>query len=335
VAPVSVAAELPPAPLAATLTNTAEAPLEPSPLQTVPAARYLRARRALRFRPLRARPVVGVVEVHGAIVSRPSLGLARAAAEPRVVAMLRAARRNRSIRGVILHVDSPGGSALASDRIHHEVVRLARVKPVVAYLSNVAASGGYYVASAAHLIVAQPQSVTGSIGVVAARFAVGPLLERLGVATDVVKRGKRADLFSSARRLDAGERAVYERELDAVYGNFLRVVAEGRGRAVADIEPLAQGRVYSGTDAHARGLVDCLGGLERALHEVRELVGRGGRRLEPRVLRGPRQPVTMAPAFVAPFAASVDALGLGCYLELIELAAGLGDERVLAYWAGD
>lgn len=304
-----------------------------SPLRLVPAGRYLRARRPIPWRPLRVRQVVGVIEVHGPIVSRQRLGLAPVAAEDSIIAALRAARESRGVRGVILHIDSPGGSALASDRIYHEVTRLAEVKPVVAYMSNVAASGGYFIAAAAHTVVAQPQTVTGSIGVVSARFVIGPLLERLGVFTSVVKRGARADLFSSSRRLDEGERALVERELDAFYRTFLNAVAKGRRRPVEAIEPLAQGRIYSGTDAHARGLVDALGGFDRAMHELRELLGPEGKGLEPRIVRPPRH-MPPPPRLPAPVHAFLESVGMAPLLEGAHLTLHVGGERVLAWWPG-
>lgn len=296
----------------------------------VRAGRYLRARRALELLPLLPRPVIGVIEVHGAIVSRARVRGASIASEERLVASLRAARQNPRIRGVILHIDSPGGSAIASDRIHHEVTRLAEVKPVVACLSNVAASGGYYVAAAAHAIVAQPQTITGSIGVVSARFALGPLLDRLGVSTDTVKRGARADLFSPSRKLEPDERAVMERELDAFYATFLRVVARGRRRPVEEIEPLAQGRVYSGADAQARGLVDMLGGFERALHELRQMIGPKAAAIEPAIVRASRY-VPPPPLLPAPVPTLLDLLGLHDVAALATLAMHCEGERVLAY----
>ncbi|WP_433933001.1 signal peptide peptidase SppA [Sorangium cellulosum] len=308
----------------------ARAAAHPARTRLVSAARYLGARRALSMRPMWPRAIIGVVEVHGAIVSRARFRGASLASEERLVASLRAARQNPRIRGVILHIDSPGGSALASDRIHHEVTRLAEVKPVVACMSNVAASGGYYVAAAAHAIVAQPQTITGSIGVVSARFALGPLLERLGVSTDVVKRGARADLFSPSRRLDAGERSVMERELDAIYGTFLRVVARGRRRPVEEIEPLAQGRVYSGAEAQARGLVDMLGGFERALHELRQMIGPTASAIEPTIVRASRY-IPPPPLLPAPVPTLLELVGLRGLAGEVALAIHCEGERVLAY----
>jgi protease-4 len=181
-----------------------------------------------------------------------------------------------------LHVDSPGGSALASDRIHHELVQLAAEKPLVACLANVAASGGYYVAAATSHVIAEPTTITGSIGVVAARFVIQPLLDKWGIATETVKRGARAGLLDPFKPLDADELAAIDGEVGAIYDAFIDVVAQGRGKAREEVLELAQGRVWSGADAHARGLVDELGGFDAA---VRYASARAGRDLEPVVLR--------------------------------------------------
>lgn len=301
-------------------------------LRLVAADKYLAAREGVKWRPWRRRPVLGVVEVHGPIVGAPRFSVSKVAAEDKVIGALRVARANAAVKGVVLHIDSPGGSAVASDRIYHEVARLAETKPVVAYMSNVAASGGYYVAAGAHAIVAQPETVTGSIGVVSARLVFAPLLEKIGVFTDVVKRGARADMFSATRRLDDGEREVMDRELDAFYKTFLGVVAKGRNKKVEDIEPLAQGRVYSGAEAHAKGLVDLLGGFERALHETRTLLGAAGRDLEAVVIKPPRH-VPDPPSLPVPAAAFLEQLGLGDALEAAQLCLGGNGDRVLA-WGG-
>jgi protease-4 len=130
--------------------------------------------------------------------------------------------------------------------------------------------------------------VTGSIGVVAARFVLEPLLDKLGIGVEVLKRGDRADMMSASRRLSDDERGVLERQIDEIYRSFLRVVAEGRSRSVEEIEPLAGGRVWSGRDAVAHGLVDKLGGFDLALAEVRQRIGPGAERLEPIVISPPR-----------------------------------------------
>ena len=227
----------------------------------IEADRYLDFKEAKLFRPLRRRPYIAVVAVKGAISESGAPSGRRAS----IVAALRHARRDRRALGVLLWVDSPGGSAEASDLIHREVVRVKEKKPVVAYFGEVAASGGYYVAAHANAIVAQPLGITGSIGVVSARLMASQLLDRVGIRTEVLRTGPHADLFSPHRPLTDAERALMNRELDAFYDSFVALVADGRGRPVEDIEPLARGRVWLAADAHRLGLVDELGGMDTAL----------------------------------------------------------------------
>lgn len=295
------------------------------------AGRYL-ARRRIRWRPLLRRPRIGVIEVHGPIVGKPAFGMLPMAAEQPVRDAIKRALDDPKVRGVIVHVDSPGGSALASDRMLHELKRLAQKKPVVAFMGNVAASGGYMIAVGAHSIVAQPTTITGSIGVVAARFVVGPVLDRIGIGVEVVKRGARADMESPIRHLDEAERAVLERQLDDVYRSFLRAVSEGRRRSVADIEPLAGGRVWSGRDAAARGLVDHLGGFEAALADVRARIGHGAERLEPALVSTQPliPPVALLPRLLGSSAQLLPASGS---LPLLPLALAAARERVWM-WCG-
>jgi protease IV len=253
----------------------------------VPADSWWRPRLAMRPAALRSAGVIGVVKVHGAIAGDAGLPFRSMALDERVIAAVRLARLNPFVRGVVLHVDSPGGSALASDRMHHELVALAAEKPLVASMGDVAASGGYYVAVAAHAIVAQPTTLTGSIGVIGARLTLEPLLARLGVATEVLARGAHARLLDPMLPVSDDDRAAVEREIERIYQAFLRVVAEGRRRSVDEIHALAQGRVWTGADAHARGLVDHLGGFEDALDVVRQRIGRGAGRLRVVTLRPP------------------------------------------------
>ncbi len=227
----------------------------------IEADRYLDFKEAKLFRPWRRRPYIAVVAIKGAISESGAPSGRRAS----IVAALRHARRDRRALGVLLWVDSPGGSAEASDLIHREVVRVKEKKPVVAYFGEVAASGGYYVAAHANAIVAQPLGITGSIGVVSARLMASQLLDRVGIRTEVLRTGPHADLFSPHRPLTDAERALMNRELDAFYDSFVALVADGRGRPVEDIEPLARGRVWLAADAHRHGLVDELGGMDTAL----------------------------------------------------------------------
>lgn len=239
---------------------------------------YVRRRR-IRYVRVRPKPYVAVIDVHGAIVGEARPGAAVAAERPLVQAIERA-RRDPRARAIVLHVDSRGGSALASARIRRAVLRARMQKPVVAYFSDVAASGGYLIGVAAQKIVAQPVTLTGSIGVVAAKPVVAELLSRFGVHLETVKRGQRVDMFSLARGLTLDERAAFERELEVTYEDFLRSVAEGRGRSVEEVRAVAEGRVWSGRAALREGLIDRLGGFDAALDEARALVGVPG--LEPR-----------------------------------------------------
>jgi protease-4 len=250
---------------------------------TVEAERYLRYKEARLFRPVRRPPYVAVVPIKGAISESGAPQGRRSS----IVAALRHARRDRRALGVLLWVDSPGGSAEASDLIHREVVRVKEKKPVVAYFGEVAASGGYYVAAHANAIVAQPLGLTGSIGVVSARLLASSLFDRIGVRTEVLRTGPHADFHSPHRPLTSEERSIMNRELDAFYDSFVALVADGRGRPVDDIEPLARGRVWLAQDAHRHGLIDELGGMDVALERLKQTVDASERvrtRLRPMVV---------------------------------------------------
>ncbi len=252
---------------------------------------YLAKKKQRLFRRLTRPPVIAVIPVHGAIAHVPG-PFDNFATDERVTRMVRIARLDRRVKGVILHVDSPGGSALASDLMHHEIAMLAREKPVVCCMANVAASGGYYVAAPAHKVVCESTTVTGSIGVVAARLTAEALLARIGVKTEVVRRGRRAELLSPMRPIDEDSRAALQRELEATYKAFVAVVARGRRMKTERVEELARGRVYGGTHALQVGLVDAVGGFPVALAEVRKLIDAGVRdRVEPHVMRTPRRSI--------------------------------------------
>jgi protease-4 len=161
-------------------------------------------------------------------------------------------------------------------------VQLAADKPLVACLGDVAASGGYYVAAASAHVVAQPTTITGSIGVVSARVALQPLLDKWGITTETVTRGARAGLLDPLRPLDEEEMRALDAEIDAIYEAFIDVVVQGRGRTREEILKVAGGRVWSGAVAQAHDLVDELGGFEAAL---RYASARAGCDLEPVVVR--------------------------------------------------
>jgi protease IV len=231
-----------------------------------------RSRRKIAPPPHR-RGHVALVEVRGGISSgrtrRSPMG--RQAGSDTVSAQLRAAHDNDRARAVVLRIESPGGSALASEVIWREVWRLRESgKPVVASMGDVAASGGYYIACPADVIVALPATLTGSIGVSGGKLVVDGLLERVGVTTGSVQRGARALMYSPRRGFSEDERAQFAATIDAIYDDFVGKVAAGRKRPVAEIEAVARGRVWTGRDALEAGLVDELGALRDAVRIARE-----------------------------------------------------------------
>lgn len=188
--------------------------------------------------------------------------------------IFRGLAEDSSISAVVLRIDSPGGSALASDLILREVELLAAEKPVVVSMSDLAASGGYYIAAKAQRIVAEPATITGSIGVIQGRFATQSFeSELLGVTHDPLSRGANAGLWRDPAPLDPEERTKLTGLMEQVYRAFLRHVAEGRGMELAQVERVARGRVWLGSDARRLGLVDELGGLDRAVELAAEAAG--------------------------------------------------------------
>ena len=187
---------------------------------------------------------------------------------------IRAARDDESVRAVVLRIDSPGGSAIASDAIWREVGLVRESgKPIVASMSDLGGSGGYYIAVAADAIVAQPATLTGSIGVVTGKLATGGAYEKLGVVLEPVSQGRFAEIYSPVTRFSEAERAKMQAYVDAVYEDFLGKVAEGRQTTRDEMHAVAQGRVWTGRQAAERGLVDELGGLSRAIALAKERAG--------------------------------------------------------------
>jgi protease-4 len=182
-----------------------------------------------------------------------------------MVDYLRKARADASIKAIVLRIDSPGGSAIASDVIWREVSLTRNTKPVIASMSDVAASGGYYIAMPAHAIVAEPATLTGSIGVVMLKFVIDGTLKKLGLNMEGVKNGRYADLYSPVRAFSPEERAKIQEHMQATYDTFVEKAAAGRNTTPERIDAVAQGRVWTGAQAKQIGLVDELGGLERAL----------------------------------------------------------------------
>ena len=238
------------------------------------AARWLK-------RPARwtTRKRLGVVSLEGMIVAGKSRRMpmplpvpveAQAGAET-LSAALRQAETDPRIAALILHVDSPGGSSLASDLIWRQVRRLREQKPVVVLMGEQAASGGYYVSAPAGRIIARPTTLTGSIGIWGGKFVVGDLYDKLEIGHQELQRGARADLYSEFRPFDEDEREQMRQELGATYAQFKEVVARGRDMTEEAVEKIARGRVWTGEQATDIGLVDELGDFRTAVQAAKEL----------------------------------------------------------------
>jgi protease-4 len=216
---------------------------------------------------------IAVLRVTGAIVHgkdgfSPLFG--RTVGSEDLIPLVRAARRDDRVAAVVLRVDSPGGSGLASDLIWREIRATAAKKPVVASLSDVAGSGGYYVAMAADAIVAAPSTLTGSIGVVMAKLNLQQMQEKYGWKREVLSRGRFAELDVTHRPMSEEERRRFEKLCRDFYARFVAKAAECRKMSAEELEAHARGRVWTGAMARERGLVDALGGLQAAVDLARE-----------------------------------------------------------------
>jgi protease-4 len=221
---------------------------------------------------------IAVVTVAGAIVSgrggsRLPFGSSNAGADT-IAAGLREAAHDDSVSAIVLRVDSPGGSVSASETIWREVKKAReRGKPVVASMGAVAASGGYYVSMGADAIVANPGTITGSIGVLTGKLVARDLKDRLGVGSDAVRTNANADAWSVNAPFTPEQHAQVEAEADLVYNDFVQRVAQGRHLSVEAVEAVARGRIWTGADALEHGLVDELGGLRAAVRRAKVLAG--------------------------------------------------------------
>lgn len=256
------------------------APDAPAALQTWDQVR----RRLVHPRRWHSRKSIGIISVEGTIVPGPSrrpplpiplplpLPAAQAGSDT-ITQQLRAAAQNKDLAAVVLHVDSPGGSALASDLIWREVAHLRRTKPVVVYMGNQAASGGYYVAAPANAIVAQPATLTGSIGIWGGKVVTRNLFEKIQAGREVVSRGRAAGLYADVAPFGPEERLKIRADIGDGYARFKDRVAQGRDKTDEEVEAIARGRVWTGEQAMANGLVDLLGDLQAAGNRARKLAG--------------------------------------------------------------
>ncbi|MCK4889221.1 MAG: signal peptide peptidase SppA, partial [Candidatus Aminicenantes bacterium] len=186
---------------------------------------------------------------------------------------LRSARKNKSVKGVVFRVDSPGGSPFASDRIRHEAELLMKEKPIVISMSDTAASGGYMISLSSSKILALPQTITGSIGVYGGKFVLKGLYDKVGINKEVVKTSKYANMFSDYRTFNAEERKKYMSVMENIYTLFITEAAKGRKIPASEIKKVAEGRVWSGSRAKNLKLIDEYGGINDAFNEAINLSG--------------------------------------------------------------
>lgn len=267
-------------------------------------------------------PAVGVIRVVGVLQSESDpLDYSGVASSEDVVDLIEKAGADDDVKAVVLAVNSPGGSVVASDVIHHALEDLD--KPVVVAMGEVAASGGYYISAGADWIIANPSTLTGSIGVISQFTNAEGLLEKVGVDFVVITSGPRKDFGSPYREMTAAERQYWQAMVDEIYAGFVQVVVDGRGLPEKEVREIADGSVYSGRQALELGLIDALGYEDDAISKAAELGGIEG---EPRVLE-----------YSAPlgfFDLFRYALRRGSLPSLAEVVSWIGHPSVAARWVG-
>ncbi len=221
---------------------------------------------------------LAVIYVAGEIVTGSStppglFGGGNSTGSDSIVAAIEAARRDPAVKGVLLRVDSPGGSAFGSDEIWREVERLKEDKPIVVSMGGLAASGGYWVSMNANAIYAQSTTITGSIGVISGKFSLEDLYAKIGLKYEVYNRGRNAAMYSLSKPWDDVEMAAVDRMVGETYKSFKKKVGEGRSLDESTVDTIARGRVWSGAAGKARGLVDEIGGFPQALERLKKEAG--------------------------------------------------------------
>ncbi len=214
---------------------------------------------------------VAVIVASGSIVDGE--GDANSIGGDKFAKEIRKAREDDNVKAIVIRINSGGGSALASDKMWREVLLAKQEKPVIASMSDVAASGGYYMAMGCDTIVAHPNTVTGSIGIFSVFFNVEEMVDKIGVDTEIVQTSEFADIFSPTKPMSEAERRILQANIEQGYETFTSKAAEGRNMSVEQLKKVASGRVWSGTEALERDLVDVLGGLDQAIAIAVEKAG--------------------------------------------------------------
>ena len=237
-------------------------------------------------------PKIAIIEAKGLMVTGDSfidpLTGTQVMGADTIVQAIEAAKNDDAIKAVVLRIDSGGGLVTAADIIHRALVQLTAAKPLVVSMGDVAASGGYYIAAPADVIVAEPGTITGSIGVVSGKYSLKGLYEKLGVKKEILKRGEHADFYTDYGDYNASEQAIIQKQVQEIYDDFIAKIALGRSElSTTDVDNLGRGRIWSGKQAKENGLVDELGGLNLALVIAQKYAGLQEKVVE--VIRFPKQ----------------------------------------------
>ncbi len=237
-------------------------------------------------------PKIAIIEAKGLMVTGDSfidpLTGTQVMGADTIVSAIQEAKGDDSIKAVVLRIDSGGGLVIAADIIWRALVQLTEVKPLVVSMGDVAASGGYYIAAPANVIIAEPGTITGSIGVVSGKYSLKGLYEKLGIQKEILKRGEHADFYTDYGDYPPSEQEIIQQQIKEIYDDFITKVALGRSElTTTEVDELGRGRIWSGRQAKENGLVDELGGLSLALAIAQEYAGLQGKRVE--VTRFPKQ----------------------------------------------
>jgi len=272
-------------------------------------------------RPSFSRNKVAVIELSGIMTSSHNVG-SRAVSARTVIAQLEKYRTDDSVKAIVLRVDTPGGTVVAAQEIHGELLRLraSSGKKIVVSMGDLAASGGYYVACAADRVFASAGTLTGSIGVIMQFPNYQGLFGKIGLATNTIKSGEFKDVGNGAREMSDRDRRLLQDLVDDVYSQFVEAVATGRRMSPEQVRPLADGRVFSGRQAQQLGLVDELGDLAAAIAAAAKLAGIEGK---PEVIRESQRRGIWE---------LLDARTAGIFPSALFPDSGLGQARLLYLW---
>ncbi|MBM3234910.1 signal peptide peptidase SppA [Candidatus Poribacteria bacterium] len=222
-------------------------------------------------------PKIALIHAEGMIVSGESFSNPltgdKMMGGKTITEALKTARLDSSVKAIVLRIDSPGGFIQPSDSIWREVVLAQKQKPIIVSMSDVAASGGYYIAAPADVIVAEPGTITGSIGVISGKYSLKGLYDKIGIKKEILKRGKYADFYTDYGDYPEAEQAIITRQIKLMYDDFVHKVAQGRNMTDVEVDQIGRGRVWTGSQAKANGLVDRIGGLDLALEIAKERAG--------------------------------------------------------------